>query len=156
MDELRAGGWCEACGSDGLTAAERLGRCITKQTAIIKKLDPAADVFIWSDMLDPNHNAVDDYYIYKGDFSGSWNHVPRTLIIACWYYDRRKASLNHFEKLGFRTVAGAYYDAETLDHVEGWLDALEQTRGACGIIYTTWSNKYQLLEPFGDLVIGRQ
>jgi hypothetical protein len=156
MDELRAGGWCEACREDGLTAAQRLGRCVTKQVAMCGEIDPGADVFIWSDMLDPNHNAVDNYYMYRGDFTGSWNHVPKNLIIACWYYDRRKASLEHFQKLGFRTVAGAYYDADTLDNVEGWLSALKQTPAACGIIYTTWYNQYQLLEPFGDLVIGRQ
>jgi len=35
-------------------------------------------------MLDPNHNARGNYYLVKGDFTGSWNHVPKDLIIAVW------------------------------------------------------------------------
>ena len=49
-------------------------------------------------------------------------------------------------------MAGAYYDADTLENPKGWLDALNQTPGAVGIMYTTWQNKYKLLGPFGDLV----
>ena len=33
----------------------------------------------------------------------------------------------------------------------GW-SRLDRTRGAVGIMYTTWENKYQLLPAFGDLV----
>jgi hypothetical protein len=152
MDEVRAGGWCETCMADELTAAERLGRCITRQVKMIEEVDTDADIFVWSDMLDPNHNARADYFLYKGDFDGSWRYVPKNLIIACWYYDRRKDSLRHFDRLGFRTIAAAYYDADDLVKVEGWLDALKGTRGGCGIMYTTWDNKYELLESFGDLL----
>lgn len=152
MDEVRAGGWCETCVNDGLTAAERLGQCITRQVQMIAEVDPGAEVFVWSDMLDPNHNARDDYYLYNGDFRGSWRYVPANLIITCWYYDRRDESLRHFDRLGFRTLAGAYYDADDLVKVEDWLQALRGTRGGCGIMYTTWNNKYELLESFGDLV----
>jgi hypothetical protein len=57
--------------------------------------------------------------------------------------------------LGFRTLAGAYYDGDTLENPRGWLEALEHTPKACGIMYTTWRNKYELLAPFGELVSGR-
>lgn len=156
MDEVREGGWCRACEADGMSAAERLGACITKEREIIAAFDPDASVFVWSDMLDPHHNAHDDYYLYKGDFSGSWEHIPQDLIIACWYYDKRKASLRHFDTRGFRTIACAYYDHDDLDDVDGWMGALASTKHGCGIMYTTWMDKYDLLEPFGDLVTGRQ
>lgn len=152
MDEIRAGGACEACKNRKMPMSRILGDCITKQVEIIRKASPRAEVFIWSDMLDPNHNAHDNYYLVDGDFTGSWNYVPKDLIIVCWYYDKRNESLKFFSSLGFKTLAGAYYDGDTLDNPKGWLEVLNRTPRACGIMYTTWENKYQLLAPFGELV----
>jgi hypothetical protein len=155
MDEIRAGGSCEACRKRNLSMAQILGDCITKQTEIVRKLNPKAEVFIWSDMLDPNHNAHGNYYLVDGDFSGSWNYIPKDLRIVCWYYEKRHESLQFFSKAGFKTVAGAYYDGDTLENPKGWLEELDATPGAQGIMYTTWRNKYELLGPFGDLVSRR-
>jgi hypothetical protein len=155
MDEIRAGGSCLACKKRNMTMAQILGDCITEQVRIIRNVNPEAEVLIWSDMLDPNHNAHADYFLVDGDFSGSWNYVPEDLVIVCWYYDKRAESLAFFSSLGFRTLAGAYYDGDTLDNPNGWLDALEGTPGASGIMYTTWRNKYELLAPFGNLITER-
>ena len=76
-------------------------------------------------------------------------------VTVCWYYQKRNESLKHFSSLGFKTLAGAYYDGDTLENPKGWLEALERTPGAIGIMYTTWQNKYELLGPFGDLLPGR-
>ncbi len=152
MDEIRQGGSCEACRRRHLSMGEILGDCITKQTEILREQFPGCEVFIWSDMLDPNHNAHGDYYLVEGDFTGSWNHIPRDLVIVCWYYAQREASLAHFSKLGFRTLAGAYYDGDTLENPRNWLEVLNRTPKAVGIMYTTWQNKYELLDEFGDLV----
>lgn len=155
MDEIRAGGTCEACRNRGISMAEILGDCITKQTEMLREMNPEADVAIWSDMLDPNHNARANYYMVDGDYSGSWNFIPKDLVIMCWYYAKRRESLAHFSGLGFRTFAGAYYDGDTLENPKGWLEALDQTPNAIGIMYTTWQNKYALLADFGDLVSKR-
>ncbi len=155
MDEIRAGGACQACKKRGLTMAQILGDCVTRQVEIIRSVNPDAEILIWSDMFDPNHNAHGDYYLVDGDFTESWNYIPQDLTIVCWYYDKRAESLGFFSSLGFRTLAGAYYDADTLDNPRGWLDVLEDTPGAGGIMYTTWRNKYELLAPFGDLVSNR-
>jgi len=152
MDEIRAGGSCQACKQRELSMAQILGDCFTRQVEMIREQNPEAEVYTWSDMLDPNHNAHGDYYLVEGDFTGSWEYVPKDLGIVCWYYARRRESLAHFSGLGFRTAAGAYYDGDTLDNPKGWLEALDETPGACGIMYTTWQNKYELLGPFGDLV----
>ena len=42
---------------------------------MIREASPEAEVYCWSDMLDPNHNAHGDYYLVEGDFTGSWQHV---------------------------------------------------------------------------------
>ena len=155
MDEIRAGGACQACKERKATMAQILGDCITEQVRIVRNVNPEAEVLVWSDMLDPSHNAHADYYLVDGDFAGSWNYVPEDLVIVCWYYDKRAESLAFFSSLGFRTMAGAYYDGDTLDNPNGWLDVLEATPGASGIMYTTWRNKYDLLAPFGNLVTER-
>jgi len=155
MDEIRAGGSCQACKQRNLSMAQILGDCVTKQVNIIRQADPNAEVFIWSDMLDPNHNAHDAYYLVEGDFTGSWKYVPKDLIIVCWYYEKRGESLGFFSSHGFRTLAGAYYDGDTLENPRAWLEVLNRTPKAVGIMYTTWQDKYELLSPFGDLIMGR-
>ncbi len=158
MDEMRVGGSCEACKRRHLSMGEILGDCVTRQFEMIRAANPKAEVFVWSDMLDPNHNANPAkkyYYLAEGNFAGSWEHVPKDINIACWYYEMREKSLRHFSGLGFRTLAAAYYDADTLENPEGWLRALDATPGACGIMYTTWLDKYALLAAFGDLVSHR-
>jgi hypothetical protein len=155
MDEIRAGGSCEACKQRHLSMAQILGDCITKQASILRRANPKAEVLIWSDMLDPNHNAHGNYYLVEGDFTGSWQYVPKDLTIVCWYYEKRNESHAFFSSHGFRALAGAYYDGDTLDNPRGWLNVLDKTPQAVGIMYTTWQNKYELLAPFGDLVTGR-
>jgi len=152
MDEIRAGGSCQACKRRGTTMAQILGDCLTRQFKMIREVNPAAEIFVWSDMLDPSHNARGNYYLVDGDYGGSWNYIPRELRIVCWYYERRRESLRHFSSLGFKTLAGAYYDGDTLDNPKGWLEALKETPDALGIMYTTWRNKYELLAGFGDLL----
>lgn len=152
MDEIRAGGSCQACQRRKLSMAQILGDCLTQQFNMIRQVNPRAEVFVWSDMLDPHHNAHGDYYLVEGDYTGSWNYVPKEMGIVCWHYKIRDQSLAHFSKLGFRTLAGAYYDADTLDNPRGWLESIRQTPGGVGIMYTTWRKKYALLAPFGDLV----
>ena len=152
MDEIREGGSCAACRARHLTMGEILGDCITRQMGILRASNPQAEVLCWSDMLDPNHNCHGNYYLVEGDFTGAREHVPKDLIMACWYYEKRDQTLPFFSGLGSRTLGGAYYDADDLENPKGWLESLRRTPGALGIMYTTWQDKYELLGPFGDLV----
>ena len=154
MDEIRNGGGCELCRQSGKSMAQILGECITRQYEILKDIDPEIEVFVWSDMLDPGHNARDNYYSVVGDFSGSWEYVPEDLIIVCWYYGNRNESLGFFSERGFRTVGAAYYDADDLAGSREWLESLGNTPKATGIIYTSWKKQYRLLADFGDMVSG--
>jgi hypothetical protein len=155
MDEVRVGGFCEACRRRHLSMAQILGDCVTRQYKMIRAANPRAEVYVWSDMFDPNHNARDKYYLIGGSFEGTWKYLPKDLTIACWYYEKRDPSLSFFSKLGYPTLGAAYYDADDLENPKGWLESLDRTPGAAGIMYTTWENKYQLLPGFGDLVSKR-
>jgi hypothetical protein len=152
MDEIRMGGSCAACRDRDI--AQLLGECISRQVEILRKFNPETQIYIWSDMLDPNHNAHSDYYLVEGDFTGSWNYVPKDLTIAVWGGRPREESLRFFESHGFHTLIACYYDAETLKDVEGWLELARQTSKVRGFMYTTWRHKYELLGAFADLIWG--
>ena len=160
-DEIRAGGACETCKSTGMTMGEILGDCITRQMAMVREIDPDAEFYVWSDMLDPNHNGGNrggtrNYYYHVDEtFTGSWLHVPKDLIMMAWWHKMRRKSLDHFSGLGFRTMGAGYYDTDILTNDSTWVTALDSTQGALGLMYTTWLNKYDLLDEFGDMLTKR-
>jgi hypothetical protein len=150
MDEVRMAGTCGAC--QGRNAGELLGECISREVEIVRRYIPGAEIYIWSDMLDPNHNAHGNYFLVNGSFAGSWQHVPKDLVVVVWGGEPREKSLRFFAEQGFRTLVACYYDASTLNQVKGWLPIAEETPGMCGMMYTTWQRKYSLLPAFGDLL----
>lgn len=150
MDEIRMGGTCRAC--RGRNMGELLGECITRQVQAIRRHIPGAQVYIWSDMLDPNHNARPKYYMVEGDYTGSWRHVPKDLIATVWGGAPREKSLQFLANEGFSTLIGCYYDAEDLRDVSRWLELAQRTPKVRGIMYTPWRKKYDLLPEFGDLL----
>jgi hypothetical protein len=150
MDEVRMGGTCRAC--EGKDMGKLLGQCITRQVETVRKYSPGCQVYIWSDMLDPNHNAHGDYYLVQGSFADSWKHVPRDLRMAVWGGGVREKSLKFFQDEGFRVLVACYYDADDLDAVKGWLAAAKPNPNVQGFMYTPWQKKYQLLPAFGDMI----
>jgi hypothetical protein len=153
MDEIRMGGTCQAC--RGRNMGELLGECITREAAIFRRYIPKAQIYVWSDMLDPNHNAHGNYYLVDGDFAGSWQHVPKDLVMAVWGGKPREASLRFFSQQGFQTLVACYYDADNLDDVKSWLALAHDVQGVRGFMYTPWLQKYSLLPAFGDLLTQR-
>ncbi len=131
---------------------ELLGECITRQVQILRRHLPDVEVYVWSDMLDPHHNAHGDYYLVRGDFAGSWEHVPKDLVMAVWGGEPREKSLQFVAGKGFRTLAACYYDADDLNDVKGWLRLSRQQPNVRGLMYTPWQKKYALLGEFGDLL----
>lgn len=150
MDEVRMGGTCRAC--EGRDMAQLLGECTGKQAAAIRRYSPDAQVYVWSDMFDPNHNAHGDYYLVAGDFSGSWRHLPKDLVMAVWGGEPRPHSLRFFAEQGFPMVVACYYDADDLQTVRDWMAAARDVPGVRGFMYTPWQRKYSLLPGFGKLL----
>ncbi len=150
MDEIRMGGTCKACENEDM--AKLLGQCVTRQVEILRKYNPGVKVYIWSDMFDPNHNAKPNYYLVKGDYTGSWKYIPKDIVIGVWGGGPREKSLKFFESEGFKMLIACYYDADNLNDVKSWLSIAQKTKGVLGFMYTPWQKKYQLLPEFGKLV----
>ena len=157
VDEIRAGGTCAACTGRSMTMGQILADCIGKQVEIVEEAAHGAECVIWSDMIDPNHNARDRhghgyYYHVDGTFEDSWENIPRDLIVACWWHKMRYESLGHFSKLGHRTFGCGYYDKDDIANDSTWVEALDETPGALGLMYTSWLNKFELLDEFGTMM----
>lgn len=150
VDEIRMGGTCRTCA--GRNMGEVLGGCITRQVEALRRHIPGVAVYAWSDMFDPEHNAHGDYYLVRGDFAGSWSHVPKDIVMAVWGGKPRPTSLRFFADQGFRTLAACYYDAKDLESVKGWIEAARGVPGVRGFMYTPWRKSYDLLPAFGDLL----
>jgi hypothetical protein len=86
----------------------------TKRFRILREVNRKVDVWMSSDMLDPNHNAHGNYYLVHGEFAGSWKHVAKEM--AHHHVVLREAGVAPaiFSGLGFRTLARAYYNFEAV------------------------------------------
>ena len=148
LDEIRGGGTCAACAAKGTDMAHILADCVREQFAAIRAVNPDAEIWAWSDMFDPLHNARDGYYACRGTYAGVWDLLPRDLGIVCWHGGLREKSLSFFSRLGHRTLAAGYYDADDVKGDVLWAKACARTPGCVGLMYTTWENRYDLLEEF--------
>jgi hypothetical protein len=104
-------------------------------------------------MFDPNHNAHANYYLVRGDLTGSWLGLDSDIIIAPWDYTTRAASLQFFARLGNRQVIAGYYDSDP-SLVTNWLSAASPYTGISGVMYTTWQNNYSNLGSFEQYISG--
>lgn len=156
MDEFRNGGTCAACRARGMTMGQIYADALTKAFKIIRDTHPGAEVYTWSDMLDPEHNGVKEYYNCRGSFEDAWKWIPKDIVICCWYNRKAESSMKFFSSRGFRTFAAAYYDEKPpFEYSRRWRDAVIATEGATGIMYTTWRHSYKDLPAFCELLKGK-
>jgi hypothetical protein len=149
-DEIRVANWCQACRSRKLTPGELLAENARQCTAILKAVNPKARIVVWSDMFDPHHNAVDNYYLVNGTLKGAWKGLAPETIIANWNGGKAHESLEFFASRGHRQVIAGYYDVDDLSNFQQWDTAARNVSGIIGFMYTTWQSRFALLEKYGD------
>lgn len=154
-DEIRQMNSCGRCRAKHLDAGELLAWNVGRAIQIFQSNIPEAPLYTWSDMFDPYHNAVKNYYYVEGDLAGAWKGLPPTVTIFNWNLDHLSESLSWFSGSDFRQriphdqIIAGYYD-----HGDGASDATEELRQAAGIpgvkglMYTTWGNNFAELESF--------
>lgn len=152
-DEWRVLGWDESFRSTGKTPAQVVAENVRFCTKQLKDLDRNRRIFVWSDMFDPHHNAVDNYYLVNGDLTGSWEGLSRDTIIMNWNFGVRTESLKFFAERGHKQVLAGYYDADA-DQIGRWLETVHKQKisGVIGVMYTTWKQDYSQLREFRDVV----
>jgi hypothetical protein len=151
-DEMSVANWCKACQSRKLTPGQLLADNARRCTRIIEEAHPGAKVVVWSDMFDPTHNAVKDYYLVNGTLAGSWEGLDKSVILANWNGGKAKASLDFFAGRKHQQVIAGYYDSD--DNLATWEAASKGVPGVIGFMYTTWQNRYDDLERYGKALNG--
>ncbi len=149
-DEIRVANWCKACKDRHLTPGELLAENARRCTRILKSLNPKAELLIWSDMFDPHHNAIKNYYLVDGSLEGAWKGLSPDITILNWNGGKAKESLGFFAQRGHRQVIAGYYDVDDLSGFTNWDKAAHGIPRIEGFMYTTWQNKYGLLERYGE------
>jgi hypothetical protein len=148
-DEIRVANWTKdeyrPDRSAGQLLAENVRRCV----AIVREASPGARLCFWSDMFDPHHNAVKDFYLVQGDLAGSWEGLPPDAIIINWNSAKPRESLPFFARQGHKQVLAGYYD-NGVDSIGDWLRAGEGLDTITGAMYTTWQHDFSQLEAFAE------
>jgi hypothetical protein len=152
-DEWRLMGWEESFRKLGKTPGQVAADNVRFCTNLLKSQSTDRRIFVWNDMFDPHHNAVDNYYLVNGDLSGSWEGLEKDVVIMNWNFGVRDESLAFFAARGHQQVLAGFYDADA-EQIGKWLETVEKHKvpGVIGVMYTTWKQDYSQLKEFRDVV----
>jgi hypothetical protein len=153
-DEIRVANWCRSCQKKNVSAGQLLADNVAQCIRILRQTNPAAKIVVWSDMFDPNHNAIEHPDLVRGSLAGSWKGLTSDVIIANWNQDRAAESLKWFAALGHPQIIAGYYDS-TIENFKKWDAAARGMPKIEGFLYTTWEGKYELLEEYGKALSGK-
>ncbi len=158
-DEMRHMDSCASCKAKNMTPGQLLAWHATNTANLYHSLAPSASLFTWSDMFDPYHNAVNNYYFVEGNIAGSWAGVPSNVTIMNWNLGNLTTSLTWFSGLNsqqpthYQQFIAGYYDSGN-----GAVSATQELQqahgipGITGLMYTTWDPDYSQLQPFAEAV----
>ncbi len=154
-DELRVMNQCALCRSQHMTPGELLAWNVRKATEIIREIRPDAEIWVWSDMFDPMHNAVDDYFAVNGSLEGSWKGLAKDVGLVNWHGSLMGKNCRFFADRGLKQILSGYYDGdEDGASIVQWLDATRDVPGIVGAMYTTWADKYDAMDVWANKAWG--
>ncbi len=153
-DEWRVANWDPAAGP--ITAGEYMAATEKKTEALLREINPKYELFVWSDMFDPNENAEKRYFMCNGPLTDSWKDLSKETTIMTWVGGVK--ALKFFSDLGLPQVIGGYYSS--MENVKDWLDNLDaaEAQGAKGIdgfMYTTWDDNFADIEKVAQVITAR-
>jgi hypothetical protein len=106
-------------------------------------------------MFDPYHNAAaGPFYLVNGELVGSWEGLPKEMLIVNWNSGKPEKSLPFFSGRGHANVLAGFYDHDPAA-IKRWQTAGRETNSAVtGVMYTTWRNDFSKLEDFAQHAWG--
>jgi len=154
-DELRVINQCALCQSMHKTPGELLAWNVHKAAKIIRDLRPDAGIWVWNDMFDPMHNAVDHFYAVNGDLKGSWKGLDKDVGIVNWHGGLMGKNCKFFADLGLKQILSGYYDGdEEGAAISKWIDNTRDVPGIEGAMYTTWEDRYDAMDHWAQKAWG--
>ncbi len=154
-DELRVMNQCALCQSKHVTPGELLAWNVKQAAQIIREIRPDAEIWVWNDMFDPQHNAVDHYYAVNGSLAGSWKGLDPGIGIVNWHGGLKGKNCQFFADLGLKQILSGYYDSdEDGSAIAEWQRNTQNVPGIIGAMYTTWEDKYGAMEAWARKAWG--
>jgi hypothetical protein len=154
-DEMRVMNQCALCQSRHLTPGQMLAANVHQAAQIIRDFRPDAEIWVWNDMFDPMHNAVDHYYAVNGTLAGSWKGLDKGIGILNWNGGLKGKNCQFFADLGLRQILCGYYDSDDDGSaIAQWLQNTAAVPGVCGAMYTTWEDKYSAMDAWAAKAWG--
>lgn len=154
-DEMRVMNQCALCQSKEMTPGQLLAENVRKAAQIIRDIRPDAGIWVWSDMFDPQHNAVDSYYAVNGSLKGSWEGLDPGIGIVNWHGGLMGNNCQFFADLGLRQILSGYYDGdEDGSAIAKWIENTKDVKGIVGAMYTTWEDKYGAMDAWAEKAWG--
>jgi hypothetical protein len=151
FDEIRTLGWSPLRPPD-LTPGKLIANAAKECSAILREVNPGGKIYTWSDMFDPNHNAVaGPYYLVNGPYTGSWDGLDSDVVVVNWNGGKKKQSLSFFDGRKNHQIVAGYYDGPLTDLTD-WMTVAKKFGGVDAIMYTTWRGDYSQLEAFAAMV----
>jgi hypothetical protein len=153
-DEIRVLNWETMEKFKYESPAEILAKNANWGYDMIRKYNPKAKIFDWSDMFDELHNAVKGpYYLVNGDMTGSADLLNKDITIANWNtgsnFTTAPKSLKFFEDKGFKQIAAPFYDSDQ-NHIRKWKEVGRDFKGFLGMMYTTWARNFNYITHFAE------
>ncbi len=156
-DEMRQMNSCASCRAKNMTAGQLLAWSVGQSIALYRSIAPGAPLYFWSDMFDPYHNAVKNYFFVEGDLADSWKGLPANVTILNWNLQKLKDSLTWFSGLDSRQpvshsqiIAGFYDNGDGASAAREELAHAAGIPGVVGLMYTTFSDNYSQLGSFAS------
>ncbi|MDQ3024518.1 MAG: hypothetical protein M3R04_09080, partial [bacterium] len=158
IDEHRVTNWCASCQATGLTSGGLLNYATSRIDGIAQAELPGCNIVVWSDMYDPDHNAVADYYLSSDSMENTFaGNPPASWDIANWRHfnyngNTPDTTIDFFAGRGNRQILSGYYDSGGSADIAPWLDYTIGRSGVYACMYTTWVGDYDELENWGQAV----
>lgn len=162
-DEMRHMNSCDLCRQKSLSAGQLLAWSMERSVAEVNAVRPGAQLYVWNDMFDPYHNAVNHYYSVEGDIAGSWAGLPPGIVMMNWNLGQLHKSLTWFagkdpsgmQPHGFQQIIAGYYsNPDGGGEAATEMAAAMGVPGVIGVMYTTWDENYSQLQQYADGVRG--
>jgi hypothetical protein len=154
-DELRVINQCALCQSKHMTPGELLAWNVRKAAQIIRDIRPDAGIWVWNDMFDPMHNAVDHFYAVNGPLKGSWKGLDKDVGIVNWHGGLMGKNCKFFADLGLKQILSGYYDGdEDGAAIAKWIANTRDVPGIDGAMYTTWEDRYDAMDRWANRAWG--
>ncbi|HUU42988.1 MAG TPA: hypothetical protein VMX57_04370, partial [Planctomycetota bacterium] len=160
-DEIRVAMWEPPNpGEENMTPGQFLAKHFKRAYDLTRKIAPGTKIYTWSDMFTPLHNArpfaqSGYYYLVNGNWDGSWEGMPKDVIILNWYAPKPEG-MTFFSERGHKQVLCGYYDGRNTDalkkNIAKWQTVAEGVPNVLGYMYTTWGRRYQFMKEYFELV----